>query len=106
MFIVLLLTTIILIVVHAAVNAITNRTIPNLEGCTIYLTHCPDEDCAHAIIQSGISHVKYGMFTRKPKIIKELDIRRAAELLRLGKVSCRLLFSIYWYYRTFIIYII
>ena len=85
--IVVLLTIIILTVVHAAVNAIANRTIPNLEGCTIYLTHCLDEDCAHAIIQSGISHVKYEMFTRKSERDKELDIKRGVDLLCSGKVS-------------------
>ena len=102
MFIVLLLTTIILIVVHAAVNAIANRSVSNLEGCTIYLTHYLDEDCAHAIIQSGISHVKYGMFTRRQDKTKIPDIKYAAELLRLGKVCYRLIFCLYWY-NTFVI---
>ena len=37
-------------VVHAAVNAIINRTTPSLEGCTIYVTLKPDRDCAHAIV--------------------------------------------------------
>ena len=56
------------------------------------MTHCLDEDCAHAIIQSGISHVKYGMFTRKSERDKDLDIELAAELLRLGKVTYRSIF--------------
>lgn len=47
------------IVVHAVVNAITNRTIDSLEGCTIYMTLGPDKDCAHAIITSGIKIVYY-----------------------------------------------
>ena len=76
-------------VVHAAVNAIANRSVSNLEGCTIYLTLCPDEDCAHAIIQSGISHVKYGMFTRNEQRDEQPDIKQGAQLLRLGKISLR-----------------
>lgn len=51
-----------LLVVHAIVNAITNKTIPSLEGCTIYATMPPDRDCAHAIIQSGITTIKYAEF--------------------------------------------
>ena len=80
---------IILIVVHAAVNAIANKSVSNLQGCIIYLTLCPDEDCAHAIIQSGITHVKYGMFTRHEQRDEQPDIKRAKQLLRLGKVSLR-----------------
>ena len=86
--IVILLTIIILTVVHAAVNAITNKTITNLEGCTIYLTLYPDEDCAHAIIQSGISHVKYGVFIKRRTRTEMLDINYAVEMLRLQNVCC------------------
>ena len=101
--ILVLLTIIILTVVHAAINAITNRTIPNLEGCTIYQTLRPDEDCAHAIIQSGISHVKYGMFIIRRSKTTMPNIERAAELLRLQKVCYRSLFYLYWY-NTFVIF--
>ena len=97
-----LLTIIIPTVVHAAVNAITNRTIKNLEGCTIYQTLPPDEDCAHAIIQSGISHVKYGKFIKRRSKTKMPNIELAEELLRLQKVCYRLLFYLYRY-NTFVI---
>ena len=47
------------LVCHAALNAIASRVVPGLEGCTIYLTIHPDEDCAHLIVQSGIKDVMY-----------------------------------------------
>ena len=59
-----LITIISSIVVHAAVNAIINKTRESIEGCTIYLTHFPDDDCAHAIIKAGIKEVVYCMYTR------------------------------------------
>ena len=76
----------ILTVVHAAVNAIINRTTPSLEGCTIYVTLKPDRDCAHAIIQAGISTVKYGKFIR-PGREDQPDIIDATELLHHGEVN-------------------
>ena len=101
--IVVLLTIVILTVVHAAVNAITNRAIPNLEGCTIYQTLPLDDDCAHAIIQSGVSHVKCGTFIKRRSKTKMPNIDRATELLRLQKVCYRSLFYLYWY-NTFVIF--
>ena len=59
------------------------------------MTLCPDDDCAHAIIQSGISHVKYEMFTKREDRAEMDDIKDAAELIRLGKVSYRSLFCLY-----------
>ena len=59
-----LITIISFIVVHAAVNAIVNKTRESIEGCTIYMTLFPDEDCAHAIIKAGITEVVYCMYTR------------------------------------------
>ncbi|XP_019860856.1 PREDICTED: uncharacterized protein LOC100639305 [Amphimedon queenslandica] len=50
--------------VHAAVNAITNRTRDKLDGCTIYVTLKPDEDCARAIQQAGIKEVVYCIYKR------------------------------------------
>ena len=76
----------ILTVVHAVVNAIINRTIPSLEGCTIYVTLKPDRDCAHAIIQAGISTVKYGSFIKPGRDAKP-DITGATELLHHGEVN-------------------
>ena len=76
----------ILTVVHAAVNAIINRTILSLEGCTIYVTLKPDRDCAHAIIQAGISTVKYGSFIKPGREAKP-DITGATKLLEQGEVN-------------------
>ena len=76
----------ILTVVHAVVNAIINRTTPSLEGCTIYVTLKPDRDCAHAIIQAGISTVKYGRFI-KPGREDQPDITGATELLHHAEVN-------------------
>ena len=84
-----LITIISSIVVHAAVNAIINKTRESIEGCTIYLTHIPDKDCAHAIIKAGIKEVVCYMYTRHgEKREKQEDITRAKELL--GKKSIEL----------------
>lgn len=45
-------------VVHAELNAILN-SIQNLSGCTIYVSLFPCNECAKAIIQSGITRVIY-----------------------------------------------
>ncbi len=45
-------------VVHAELNAILN-SIKNLKGCTIYVSLFPCNECAKAIIQSGISRIVY-----------------------------------------------
>ena len=45
-------------VVHAELNAILN-SIQNLKGCTLYVSLFPCNECAKAIIQSGISKVVY-----------------------------------------------
>ena len=46
-------------VCHAELNAILNRNSANLKGCTLYVTLFPCNECAKAIIQSGISEVVY-----------------------------------------------
>ena len=79
----------ILTVVHAAVNAITNRSRSSLEGCTIYLTHYLDKDCARAIIISGIDEVKYEMFTRWSKEDKQEEIESPKKLLESTQVTYR-----------------
>lgn len=43
-------------VVHAELNAILN-SIKSLKNCTIYVTHFPCNECAKAIVQSGIKKV-------------------------------------------------
>ena len=45
-------------VVHAELNAILNSIQP-LKGCTIYVSLFPCNECAKAIIQSGIKKVIY-----------------------------------------------
>lgn len=45
-------------VVHAELNAILNSN-GNLRGCKIYVTHFPCNECAKAIVQSGIAQVIY-----------------------------------------------
>lgn len=45
-------------VVHAELNAILN-SIQSLNGCTIYVSLFPCNECAKAIIQSGIKCVVY-----------------------------------------------
>ena len=46
-------------VVHAELNAILNFRGPSLEGSTIYVTMFPCNECAKALIQSGIKRVIY-----------------------------------------------
>ena len=65
-------------VVHAELNAILN-SIKSLKGCVVYVTHFPCNECAKAIIQSGIKKVifmedKYpdACETQVAKIIFEL----------------------------------
>ena len=46
-------------VVHAEANAILNSTTSNLEGCRIYTTLFPCNECAKQIAQKGIKEVIY-----------------------------------------------
>ena len=46
-------------VVHAELNAILNSIGRDLTGCTIYVALFPCNECAKAIIQSGINEVVY-----------------------------------------------
>lgn len=45
-------------VVHAELNAILNAT-ASLQNCTIYVSLFPCNECAKAIIQSGIKEIVY-----------------------------------------------
>jgi dCMP deaminase len=78
-----------LYIVHSAVNAILNKTVASLEGCTIYLTMSFDEDCAHAIIQSGIKIVVYGDFDKNPYRLEQRrqDIKNGRELLNKAGIT-------------------
>ncbi len=46
-------------VCHAELNAILNSSFGSLSGCTLYVTLFPCNECAKAIIQSGIKRVVY-----------------------------------------------
>ena len=46
-------------VVHAELNAILNANGRNLRGCKIYVALFPCNECAKAIIQSGIREIYY-----------------------------------------------
>lgn len=46
-------------VCHAELNAILNSITGNLKGCTLYVGLFPCNECAKAIIQSGIKEVVY-----------------------------------------------
>lgn len=46
-------------VCHAELNAILNSSTGKLSGCTLYVTLFPCNECAKAIIQSGIKRVVY-----------------------------------------------
>lgn len=48
-----------LYVCHAELNAILNCASGNVRGCTVYTTLFPCNECAKAIIQSGIAEVVY-----------------------------------------------
>ena len=46
-------------VCHAELNAILNSTMANLKGATLYVALFPCNECAKAIIQSGIRKIVY-----------------------------------------------
>ncbi len=46
-------------VCHAELNAILNRSAGSLQGCSLYVTLFPCNECAKAIIQAGIKTIVY-----------------------------------------------
>ncbi|XP_019859232.1 PREDICTED: uncharacterized protein LOC109587434 [Amphimedon queenslandica] len=78
-------------VVHAAVNAIASKPSESIEGCTIYLTHCPDKDCVQAIIKAKIKKIVYCMFTRHDEYERETedDMEVAKKILERNAVKIR-----------------
>ena len=46
-------------VCHAELNAILNRNSADVSGCTLYTTLFPCNECAKAIVQSGIAEVVF-----------------------------------------------
>ena len=75
-------------VVHAELNAILNST-RNLHGCTLYVSLFPCNECAKAIIQSGIRKIVYedDKYAAADNVIASKKMLNAAgvELVRLGK---------------------
>lgn len=57
-------------IVHAELNAILNSHSINLTGSTIYVTLFPCNECAKAIIQSGIKKVVYLRMYRHKELVK------------------------------------
>ena len=76
-------------VVHAELNAILNST-RNLHGCTLYVSLFPCNECAKAIIQSGIRKIVYedDKYATEDNVIASKKMLNAAgvELVRLGKL--------------------
>ena len=75
-------------VVHAELNAILNST-RNLHGCTLYVSLFPCNECAKAIIQSGMQKIVYedDKYATADNVIASKKMLNAAgvELVRLGK---------------------
>ena len=75
-----------LYVCHAEFNAILNtRNGSALEGCTLYVTLFPCNECAKAIIQTGIKEVVYGC----DKYHEQTGFQASRLLLELAGVKVR-----------------
>ncbi len=68
-------------VTHAELNAILNYR-GNLEGATLYVSLFPCNECAKAIIQSGIKTVVYGdnKYDGTPSVIASKRMFQAAQV--------------------------
>ncbi len=71
-------------VCHAELNAILNCAGPSMKDCTIYVTLFPCNECAKAIIQSGIRKVVY----LENKYADTDSIRASEMMFRLSGVVC------------------
>jgi len=63
--------------------AVLYRNQANLEGCTIYLTLYPDNDCAKSIIQAKMKSVVYW----KDKLYVDNATRAAHRMLEWSGIS-------------------
>lgn len=79
-------------VCHAELNAILNNSGASLKGATIYVTLFPCNECAKAIIQSGIREVVYASdkyaganFTQAAKMMFKLSGVALREYIPTGK---------------------
>ena len=75
-----------LYVCHAEFNAILNtRNGSSLKGCTLYVTLFPCNECAKAIIQTGIKEIVYCDNKYKDTVITQAS----AKMLKLAGVKTR-----------------
>ena len=67
-------------VVHAELNAILNSGGKDLRNAVLYVSLCPCNECAKAIIQSGISEVVYlsDKYDKEPSTIASKRMLEAA----------------------------
>lgn len=73
-----------LYVCHAEFNAILNiRNGSSLKGCTLYVTLFPCNECAKAIIQTGIKKVIY----LSDKYKDHLEVKASKKLLDLANIE-------------------
>lgn len=71
-------------VVHAELNAILNCVLTDQTGCRVYVTLFPCNECAKAIIQSGIRHVIY----LSDKHVNRESTKASKKLLSMAGVVC------------------
>ena len=72
-------------VCHAELNAILNRNAASLQGCRLYVSLFPCNECAKAIIQSGIREVIY----MDNKYADTESTKASVQMFRLAGVTCR-----------------
>lgn len=67
-------------VCHAELNAILNRSAGSLQECSLYVTLFPCNECAKAIIQSGIKTIVYDCdkYANTPAVIASKRMLDAA----------------------------
>jgi len=58
-------------VCHAEINALLNRNVKSVDGCTLYCNISPCWDCAREMLQVGITKVVYGK-EYKPKPLEQI----------------------------------
>lgn len=72
-------------VCHAELNAILNRSTGSLKGARIYVTLFPCNECAKAIIQSGIKEVIY----REDKYADTDGVKASKKMFSMSGVTTR-----------------
>ena len=72
-------------VCHAELNAILNYRGGNLGGCKIYVTLFPCNECAKAIIQTGITEIIYN----EDKYANTDGVRASKKMFAAAGVQCR-----------------